>query len=252
MDQAAALLDYVLRLADTNLVLGQRLAECCGHAPELELDIALTNISLDLMGQARSLYQYAAELKGQGCTEDDLAYLRTEREFRNPLLVEYPNEDFAYTILRQFLFDAYNQLFYQALQNSSDARLAEIARKSIKEIRYHLRFSAEWCIRLGDGTELSRQKMQTALDDLWDYSAELCTPNATDQTLLSTGISVDLEQLKAPYFERVEEILTKATLEKPNYEPFQQGGKEGSHTEFLGHLLAELQVLQRTYPGAEW
>lgn len=252
MTKQEALLDYVLRLADNNLILGQRLAECCSKAAELELDIALTNIALDLMGQARNLFQYAAEVENSGKTEDDFAFLRDIQAFRNTLLVEMPNEDFAYTISRQFFFDVYNFLFYRALQDSKDERLAEIATKSMKEISYHIRFSSEWIIRLGDGTELSHQKMQDAVDYTWDYIADLFHMDEVDELLIKEGIAIDLNSLKSAYNNKIAEIFAEATLEIPEHEPFQKGGKQGLHTEHLGHILAELQWMQRSYPEAEW
>lgn len=247
-----ALLDYVLRLADNNLILGQRLAEWCGHAPELEIDIALSNIALDLVGQSRNLYAYATELEGKGHSEDDLAFLRDSEAFRNILLVEQPNEDFAYTIARQFYFDVYNYLFYKELKNSRDNRLTEIAEKSMKEISYHIRFSSEWVIRLGDGTAVSHEKMQEAIETLWDYAGESIEMNEVDKILLAEGIGVDLDKIRPLYFQKVTDILAEATLAKPAYEPFQKGGKEGIHSEYLGHILAEMQWMQRAYPGVEW
>ena len=198
------------------------------------------------------MYQYAAELEGKGRSEDDIAYLRDSSRYRNVLLVEQPNEDFAYTIARQFFFDVYNHLFYQELTKSKDERLAEIAEKSLKEINYHIRFSSEWMIRLGDGTELSHEKIQTAVDDLWDFIGEMTLLNDTDREMLSNGIGVDLNKIRPLYFQKVKEILAEATLNIPVEEPFQKGGKNGIHSEFLGHLLAEMQWMQRAYPGAEW
>jgi len=252
MNNKEALMDYVLRLADNNLILGQRLSEWCGHAPELETDIALTNIALDLIGQSRSLYQYAAELEGKGRTEDDMAYFRDCKDFKNVLLVEQPNEDFAYTIARQFFFDVYNYLFYKELTKSKDETLTAMAEKSLKEITYHLRFSSEWMIRLGDGTELSRNKIQTAVDDLWDFIGEMTFTDGIDEMLLAEGIAVDLNKIRQAYFDKVKEILNEATLVCPKEEPFQKGGKQGRHSEYLGHILAEMQWMQRAYPGAEW
>lgn len=252
MTTKEALLDYVLRLADNNLILGQRLSEWCGHAPELEIDIALSNIALDLIGQSRNLYTYAAELEGQGRSEDDLAYLRDSESFRNVLLVEQPNDDFAYCVVRQFFFDVYNYLFYTELKNSKDYRLAEIAEKSLKEIKYHIRFSSEWMIRLGDGTSISNAKMQEAVDELWDYVGELTLTNVVDKIMLAEGIGVDLDKIRPMYYQKLAEILEEATLAQPKYEPFQKGGKEGIHSEYLGHILAELQWMQRAYPNAEW
>lgn len=243
---------YVLRLADHPMILGQRLGEWCGHGPVLEQDIALTNIALDLIGEARSLYQYAAEVEGKGRTEDDLAFLRLEKEYQNFLLVEQPNEDFAYTIVRQFFFDIYHHLFFTALQKSNDEHLAAIAEKSIKEVSYHQRFSSEWMIRLGDGTDVSHQKMQTALDDLWTFSGELMTMDELDEEAVAAGYGVNLAELKDTFDQRVDRVLKEATLQKPEGDWMQKGGKQGIHTEHLGYILAEMQHLQRAYPGAEW
>ena len=246
------LLKYTIHLADNAHILGHRLGEWCGHGPILEQDIALTNISLDLIGQARSLYQYAAEIEGKGRTEDDIAYLRDAWDFKNCLMVEQPNGNFGKTIVRQFLFDAYNFLFYSALVNSSDERLAAIAEKSLKEVTYHLRFSSEWVIRLGDGTEVSHEKVQTALNDLWMYTGELFEMNDFEREMASSGIGVDLEQLKPLWEKKVNDILTTATLTKPENEWMQKGGKTGTHSEHLGFILAEMQFLQKTYPGQVW
>ncbi len=245
-------LDYVLRLGDSALILAQRLGEWCGHGPVLEQDIALTNISLDLLGQARMLLTYAGELEGRDRSEDDLAYFRDAHEFRNVLLVEQPNTDWAYTMARQFFFDVYNFYNYQALLNSSDERLAAIAEKSLKEVTYHLRFSGEWIVRLGDGTGISRQKIQTAIDDLWMFTGELNTPNATDLAMAVAGIAPDLSQIKPLWDAKVKAVLQEATLQIPEANWMQSGGKDGRHTEYLGFILAEMQHLQRTYPGLEW
>lgn len=245
-----AKIQYILQLSDNALVLGQRLSEWCGHGPILEQDIALTNIALDLIGQARSLYAYAGSLCGKD--EDQLAFLRNEWEYRNVLLVEQANTDFAYTIVRQFLFDAYNIAFHEALQGSKDETLAAVATKSLKEITYHLRFSSEWMIRLGDGTELSKEKMQTALNDLWMFTGELCTMNELDKQMLAEEIGVDLEKIKPIWEKKVDQILELATLQKPETTWMQKGGKEGKHTEHLGFLLAEMQYLQRAYPDNKW
>lgn len=252
MKHTITLVDYILQIGDNSLILGQRLSECCGHAAELELDIALTNIALDLMGQTRNLYQYAGELEGKGRTEDNLAFLRDVRDFRNVLLVEQPNEDFAYIIVRQFFFDVFNFLFYRELQNSNDRRLADIAVKSLKEINYHIKFSSEWVIRLGDGTTTSHDKMQKAVDDLWDYAGELLTENEVDIQMAKEGIGVDLTTIKDAYYGKIAEIFEAATLKIPTYEPFQKGGKNGRHSEYLGHILAEMQWMQRAYPNMEW
>ncbi len=252
MDIQKALFDYTLRLGDNALILGHRLSEWCGRGPILEQDIAMTNIALDLIGQARSLLQYAGEIEGKGRTEDDLAFLRDITAYRNVLLVEQPNEDFAFTIVRQFFYDNYSFHFYTALLQSTDETLAAIAEKSLKEVRYHLRYSSEWMIRLGDGTEESNQKMQKALNQMWMYNGELLTMNETDRVLLAAGIGVDLEALKPACEAKLAEILAAATLEMPTGTWMQKGGKEGKHSEHLGFILAEMQYLQRAHPGATW
>jgi len=243
---------YLLQLADNALILGHRLSEWCGHGPILEQDMAMTNIALDLVGQARSLYQYAAEVEGKGKTEDDLAYLRMETEYRNVLLVEQPNEDFAYTVVRQFLYDIYSFHFYTQLKNSKDQQLAAIAEKSLKEVTYHVRWSSEWMIRLGDGTDLSHQKIQKAVNDLWHYSGELLQMSKAEEALLSEGIAVDLSTLKNDCEKKIESVLAEANLEKPENVFMQSGGKEGRHSEHFGFIISELQYLQRAYPGQKW
>jgi ring-1,2-phenylacetyl-CoA epoxidase subunit PaaC len=241
-----------LHLGDNALILAQRLAEWCGHGPVLEQDIALTNISLDLLGQARMYFGYAAELEGKGQTDDDLAFLRDAHQFRNVLLVEQENTDWAFTIARQFFFDVYHYYFCQELCKSNDERLAEIAVKALKEITYHLRFSSEWILRLGDGTELSQQKIQHAIDELWRYTGELTTPNALDIAAAEAGIAPDLAQIRVRWEQKVAEILHEATLTLPPPCYMQKGGKEGVHTERLGYILAEMQFMQRAYPGNQW
>ncbi|MBI5917529.1 MAG: phenylacetate-CoA oxygenase subunit PaaC [Bacteroidetes bacterium] len=243
---------YLLQLADNALILGHRLGEWCGHAPEMELDIALTNIALDLTGQARNLYQRAAELEGQGKTEDDLAYLRDVWDFRNVLLVEQPNGDFAHTIVRQFLFDTYNYCLHQELAHSADEWVAGFAAKSLKEIAYHQRFSSEWVVRLGDGTEVSHAKMQAAIDDLWTYSGELTLPNEVEKQMASQGIGADLAKIKPAIDAKRAEVLATASLQGPTGTWMQSGGKDGRHSEHLGFILSEMQFLQRAYPGQEW
>ncbi len=243
---------YLLQLADNALILGHRLGEWCGHAPEMELDIALTNIALDLTGQARSLYQRVAELEGLGKTEDDYAYLRDVREFRNTLLVEQPNGDFAHTLVRQFIFDSYHYYMCKALTQSKDEWLAGFAAKSLKEITYHLRFSSEWMQRLGDGTEISRTKMQAAIDELWTYAGELTTPNNAEIEAANQGIGVDLTKIKPEVEAKMAEVLAASNLTAPAGIWMQKGGKDGSHSEHLGFILAEMQFLQRAYPGQEW
>jgi ring-1,2-phenylacetyl-CoA epoxidase subunit PaaC len=276
------LYNYTLHLADNALILAQRNSEWCGHGPVLEQDIAVTNISLDLIGQSRSLYQYAAELInavdsasssspiGGGregarggrevaneATEDTIAYLRDVREYKNCLLVEQPNGDWAQTILRQFFFSTYQYGLYQQLQQSTDATLAAIAEKSLKEVTYHVRWSSEWVIRLGDGTPESHDRLENALEALWNFTGELFTPAGYEQKAVKAGFGVDVSALKAEWEQKVNEIFAEATL--PDAATggregvwMQTGGKEGVHTEQFGYILAELQYMQRAYPGAEW
>jgi len=243
---------YILGIADNSLILGQRLGELCGHGPSLETDIACTNISLDLFGQVRSYYQYAAKIADDGRTEDDIAMLRKEREYLNVLLVEQPNTDFAFTIGRQFLFDIYHFLFLTELQKSHDVTLAAIAMKCIKEVSYHRRFSSDWVKRLGDGTDESRKKMQHAIDSLWTYTDELFHQTDADNEMVKEGKGVDVTKLKSTYYREVTDILEEATLQVPESKWFQKGGKQGIHTEHLGYLLSDLQYMQRTYPNMEW
>lgn len=242
-----ALIDYTLHLADNALILGQRNSEWCGHGPILEQDIAITNISLDLIGQSRSLYQYAAQLKADGSTEDSLAYLRTEREFKNCLLAEQSNGDWAQTMLRQFLFSCYQFYLYKYLQSNPDKTIAAIAEKSLKEVSYHLRWSSEWVIRLGDGTEESRNRMLTAIDELWRYTGELFIAAPYEIEL-----NIDLASLKTEWDNKVKAVMEEATLPVPEKLFMQTGGKTGTHTEQLGYILSDLQYMQRAYPGCEW
>jgi ring-1,2-phenylacetyl-CoA epoxidase subunit PaaC len=246
------LYNYILGVADNSLILGQRIGELCGHGPSLETDIACTNVSLDLFGQVRSYFQYAAEITGEGKTEDDIAFLRREREYKNVLLVEQPNTDFAYIIVRQFLFDVYHLLFLQELQNSTDETLVAIAKKSIKEVSYHERFSSDWIKRLGDGTEVSNQKIQEAINNLWTYTDELFHQTDADKAMVTAGIGVDVTALKDAYYTKVNSVLEIATITIPESKWFQKGGKEGVHTEHLGFMLSDMQYMQRTYPGMEW
>lgn len=247
-----SLINYTLHLADNVLILGQRNSEWCGHGPILEQDIAITNISLDLIGQARNFYQYAAQLIGNGATEDSLAYLRKEREFKNCLLVEQANGDWGQTILRQFFFSAYQHLLYQQLQNSKDQQLAAIAEKALKEVAYHLRWSSEWVIRLGDGTEESHQRMLKAIDELWRYTGEMFECAVYETECIKDGMATDVSSLKEEWLKKVKAIFDEATLPLPEKTFMQTGGKKGIHTEQLGYILTELQYMQRTYPGAEW
>ena len=245
---------FLLHMADTTLILSQRNSEWCGHGPALEQDIALTNISLDLLGQARNFYQYAAVLinsktnqSDNPVTEDSLAYLRKEREFKNLLLAEQPNGDWAHTILRQYFFSQYQYLLFDQLQNSSDEQLAAITAKALKEIKYHLRWSSEWVIRLGDGTAESHQKMLHAIDELWSYTGEMFLPAGYE---IQNGI--DFLWLKDAWMTRVNAIFKEATLSIPENVFMQTGGKTGIHTEHMGYILAELQFVQRAYPNSEW
>ncbi|MEM7086306.1 MAG: 1,2-phenylacetyl-CoA epoxidase subunit PaaC [Bacteroidota bacterium] len=246
------LYNYVLGLADNSLILGQRLGELCGHGPNLETDIACTNISLDLIGQTRSYYQYAAKLAGDGATEDGIAFLRLEREYKNALLLEQPNQHFGFVVGRQFLFDVYHLLLLNELQHSSDETLAAIAKKSIKEVSYHRRFSTDWVKRLGDGTEESNTKMQEAIDGLWRYTDELFKPTEAEATMALEGIGVDVSLLKEAYYREVSTVLEEASLKVPESKYFTHGGKNGVHSEHMGYLLADLQYMQRTYPNMKW
>ena len=243
---------YILGIADNTLILGQRLGELCGHGPNLETDIACTNLSLDLFGQTRSYYQYAATLKGDGITEDSIAFLRNERNYTNTLLVEQPNTDFAFVMARQFLFDIYHVLFLEALTNSQDETLAAIATKSLKEVLYHQRFSTDWVKRLGDGTALSKEKMQKAVDEMWKYTDELFHQTEADKAMIKEGVGVNVLLLKEEYYKRVSQILGEATIEVPTEKWFQRGGKFGIHSEHLGYILSDLQYMQRTYPNMKW
>ncbi len=237
---------YVLHLADNNLILGQRLGEWCGHGPILEQDIALTNIALDLIGQARLLYQYAAELTGD-THEDALAFLRPEHEYRNLLLVEQPNGNFADTVARQYFYDTFNYLNLEALRTCEDAQLQAIAEKAIKEVAYHRRWSGEWLIRLGDGTAESHAKAQAAVDRLWEYTGEMFVPVEFELS------GKDVSMLLVSWMEQIRHTLATATLEIPPDDTWMQsGGKSGRHTEYLGYILTELQYMQRTYPAMQW
>ncbi len=246
------LIQYLLGVADNYLILGQRLGELCGHGPNLEPDIAITNISLDLLGQVRSYYQYISQLKGNRTTEDDIAFLRKEREYKNVLLVELPNTDFAYVIARQYFFDVYNLMFLNALQQSADETLRALAFKGIKEASYHERFSGDWLKRLGDGTQESHNKMQQAVNDLWIYTEELFYKTPADQAMIRVGVAPDMDVHKDSYFNKLKDQLTIATLGVPDVPYFQKGGKQGIHSEHMGRILAEMQYMQRTYPGAKW
>ena len=250
------LVDYTLHLADDALILGHRNSEWTGHGPILEQDIAISNIALDLLGQARNFYQYAAKLlneKGNSnITEDTLAYLRTEKDFKNCLLVEQTNGDWAKTILRQFFFSAYQFLLYQQLENSPNVTLAAIAEKSLKEVTYHLRWASEWVIRLGDGTEESHSRMVNAKEELWGFVEELFQPAAYESRAFSAGYGVDVMLLKNEWMSKTKNIFDQATLTIPQGRKTETGAKTGGHSENLKNILEEMQYLQRTYPNCEW
>jgi ring-1,2-phenylacetyl-CoA epoxidase subunit PaaC len=243
---------YVLQLADNSLIMGHRLSEWTGHGPALEQDIAITNIALDLVGQSRYFYQYAALLKDDGSTEDSLAYLRDANEFKNILLVELPNGDWAKTILKIFFFSSYQYFFYKELIHSLDKQLSAIAEKSLKEVTYHLRWSSEWVIRLGDGTDESHQRMMNALDELWNYTGEMFIATDYEVQAANNKIGVDISLLKNDWNKKLEAVFAEATLTVPQGKWMQSGGKAGIHTEHLGYILMKMQFLQRVYPGCEW
>ncbi len=246
------LIDYTLHLADNALIIGHRNSEWCGHGPILEQDIAISNIALDYIGQARNFYQYAAQLQGNAATEDSLAYLRDVVDFKNCLLVELPNGDWGQTILRQFFFSTYQYFFFQQLQNSLDEQLAAIAEKALKEVTYHVRWSSEWAIRLGDGTEESKQRMLLAVDELWSYTGEMFQEAGYERLAVSEGYGIDLTSIKNSWDAKIKSVFEEATLSLPTVAWMQSGGKEGQHSEHLGFVLGEMQFLQRANPGAEW
>jgi ring-1,2-phenylacetyl-CoA epoxidase subunit PaaC len=249
-----ALFEYLLRLGDDRLVLGSRLSEWCGHGPILEEDIAISNVALDLLGQATMFLRLAGQVEGKGRDEDALAYFREVVEFRNCQLVELPRGDFGFTIARQFLFDVHAVVMLDALAKSSHAELAAIAAKSLKEAKYHVRHSGEWMLKLGDGTEESHRRVQQALDQLWRFTAELFSADAIDAAMHEAGIGPDPAALHATWDQLVRDVVTRATLTLPHEPPRPptRGGRSGAHTEFLGHLLAEMQIIARSHPGATW
>jgi ring-1,2-phenylacetyl-CoA epoxidase subunit PaaC len=249
---SAVHLEYVLRIGDSALILGQRLSEWCGHGPVIEEDIALTNMTLDLIGQARLLLAHAGSLEGKGRDEDALAFVRHEPEYRNLTICELPNEDFGRTILRNLLFAAFQLPLWQALAASSDTQLAGIAGKSVKETRYHLQHASDWTMRLGDGTEESHARMQRALDYLWPYTGEFFSPSAIDAQIEAAGIGPAWSTLASAWEKSVLPVLETATLVVPAATAFLSRGKDGRHSEHMGHLLAEMQYLQRAHPGAKW
>jgi ring-1,2-phenylacetyl-CoA epoxidase subunit PaaC len=243
---------YTLRRADDALILGHRLSEWCGHAPAMEEDMALANMGLDLLGQARELYAYAAKAEGKGNDEDKFAYLRDVRQYRNLLLLEQPNGDFARTMVRQFFYAGFADLYWRAMMRSGDATLAAIAAKSEKESAYHIRHSSEWIVRLGDGTEESHRRAQNAIDDLWAFTGEMFAVDDSERGLIERGIAIDPAGLRALWLKTITAVVNEATLSLPKGDWMQQGGRDGRHSEHLGHLLSELQSMQRSFPGATW
>lgn len=246
------LFEYLLRLGDDRLVLGHRLSEWCGHAPILEEDIALSNIALDLIGHAQALLSFAGETEGKGRDADALAFFREGVEYRNALIVELPKGDFAFTIVRQFLYDACSVLLLDALSRCGNETLAAIAAKSLKETKYHLRHSSEWVVRLGDGTEESHDRAQRALDELWRFTGELFERDAVDDAVAAQGIAVDHAAIKSVWQGMVNDVLSRATLRLPDGDAYRRGGRSGRHTEHLGHMLSTMQIVARSHPGASW
>lgn len=247
-----ALIRFCLRLGDNNLILGQRLAEWCSNGPILEEDLAITNISLDNFGQAEFFFDYAAELEGKIRTADDIAFRRSERQYYNHLIVEQPNGDFAFTMMKLMLYSAFAKNLYEALSKSNDTMLASLSARALKEAKYHFRHSSEWVIRLGCGTDESHRRVQYALDELWRFTGNLFETNEVDRALADTGITVDMQSLAAQWDVAVREVLSAATLNIPQQTYMQKGGIDGLHTEHLGHLLCEMQYLPRAYPDAKW
>lgn len=252
MTSKEALYNYCLRLGDNALILGHRLSELCSRAPFIEEDLALTNMSLDMIGRAQAMLKYAGEIEGKGKTEDDIAYRRPEIKYYNHLITEQPNGDFAHTIARQLYISAFEYYFYSDLEKSKDATLAAIASKAIKEVKYHLQHAADWTIRLGDGTEESHNRMQKAINDLWMWTGELFEMDEVENSLLKDGVAVDLVPIKALWENYIKQVLTEATLTLPSGDFMQTGSRKGVHTENLGHILSEMQYLQRAYPDAKW
>ncbi len=245
-------MEFALRLGDDRLVLGHRLSEWCGHGPILEEDIALANMALDCLGQATMFLRLAGTIEGEGRDEDALAYWRDERDFQNLLMLEFPRGDFGFTIMRQFLFSAFAQLQLERIAAGADADLAAIAAKALKETRYHLRHSAEWVIRLGDGTEESHQRIQASLDELWPWTGEFFHPDLVDHAMAAAGAGPELASLRAPWEDLTRGVLSRATLAAPGAPMRMPGGRAGRHTEHLGHMLAEMQIVARSHPGARW
>lgn len=244
--------NYILRIADDSMILSQRLGEWCGHGPFLEEDIALTNFTLDHVGQATNFYEYLAQIAGDGRTADDIAFLRKENEYVNVLLVEQPNGNYADTIAREFFFDVFRKLLFEKLTHSKDEQLAGIAEKSLKETKYHVKHTTDWMLRLGDGTELSHLRLQEAVNQLWKFTDELFYQDEIDKEMIEAGIGVDLSSLKNEWLKIVDEVFAEATIEKPTTKWTFKGGRDGVHSEHMGYLLTEMQFMQRAYPGMEW
>jgi ring-1,2-phenylacetyl-CoA epoxidase subunit PaaC len=252
MKKHDALYNYTLRLGDNALVLGHRLSEWCSRGPILEEDLALTNMALDLIGRAQAFLRYAGEIDDNGKTADDLAYKRDERSYYNNLIMELPDTNFAFTIARQLIVSAFEYYFYSELSNCKDETIAGISAKALKEVKYHLAHSADWTCRLGGGTEVSHARIQKAVEDLWMYTGELFEMNEVDNVLIKEGIAVDLNIIKPQWYNHVKNVLVEATLDIPEDGYMQTGGRNGIHTEYLGHILSEMQYLQRAYPDAKW
>ncbi|MBL7917103.1 MAG: phenylacetate-CoA oxygenase subunit PaaC [Bacteroidia bacterium] len=252
MKREEALFKYLLRLADDSLILGHRLSEWCSKAPYIEEDLALTNISLDMIGRTEALLNYAAKIEGKNQTADDLAYRRPEHHYYNHLLCEQANGDFAFTIVRQLFQSTFEYFLYTELLKSKDETVAAIASKAIKEIKYHLQHASDWTIRLGDGTEESKRRMQKAVNELWMYTGELFEMDAVENILMKSAIAADLVPIKVQWQNKIQQLLTEATLTVPEDDYMQTGGRNGKHTENLGHILCEMQYLQRAYPDAKW
>lgn len=249
----SALFDFCLRLGDDKLIIGHRLSEWCGHAPILEEDIALANIALDNIGQASAVLAYAGELEGKGRTEDDLAYLRIESEYRNSLISEQPNGDFAKTIARQFFFDVYDYLLLTELKNSNEEKLAAIAAKSLKEATYHLRHSSQWFLRLADGTEESRKRLLQAIEDLWLFTGDMFSEKESDKELIDAGLMPSMSSIKSNWLKMVGDVFEKSDIPLPSPDAYMvEGSRNGFHTEHLGYILAEMQYIPRRYPDAKW
>jgi len=252
MSNKELLYKYLLILGDNSMIIGHRLSELCGHGPNLETDIALTNISLDFFGQVRSYFNYAAEVKGDGLNEDKVAFLRSERDYYNCILVEQENTDFAYVIVRQFLFDAFHKSLLEQLSESTDQTISAIATKSLKESKYHLRFSSEWLKRLGDGTEESHSRAQEALNELYVFCHEFFKETDTERIMKESGIGADLHIIENDYYPFIHSVINEASLSIPETPERIARGKEGFHSEKLGYILAELQYMQRAYPDMQW